>query len=60
MEKQSQHNFSGRVAEDKEEMSREDAKFVDITGQSVKLQDGHYSSNSACAVLVTVFLVTTL
>lgn len=45
LEKQYQHDFNERVAEDKEEMSREDAKFVEIMEQSVKLQDGHYSLN---------------
>lgn len=32
LEKQYQHDFSGRVAEDKEEMLRKYAKFVDIMG----------------------------
>lgn len=45
LENQYQRDFNDRVAEDKEEMSREDVKFVEIMEQSVKLQDGHYSLN---------------
>lgn len=40
MEKQYQHDFNERVAEDTEEMSREDALKL---WKSVKLEDGHYS-----------------
>lgn len=43
LEKQYEHDFNERVAEDKEEMSREEARFLEIMDQSVKLQEGHYS-----------------
>lgn len=43
MEKQYEHDFNDKAAEDKAEMSREEAKFTEIMEQSVKVQDGHYS-----------------
>lgn len=36
------HDFN-EATEDKEEMSREDVRFMEIMTKSVKLQDGHYS-----------------
>ncbi len=35
LEKQYQHDFNENVFEDKEEMSREDAKFMEIMKESV-------------------------
>ena len=43
LEKQYEHDFSEKAAEDKDEMSREETKFIDIMEQSVTLQEGHYS-----------------
>lgn len=43
LEKQYEHDFNEKDAEDKMEMSREDSRFIEIMEQSVKLQDGHYS-----------------
>ncbi|KAK0149192.1 hypothetical protein N1851_010280 [Merluccius polli] len=43
LKKQYEHDFNERDAEDKVEMSREEARFIEIMEQSVKLQDGHYS-----------------
>lgn len=43
LENQYKHDFNERDAEDKEEMSREDTRFIEIMEQSVKFQDGHYS-----------------
>lgn len=42
LEKQYQHDFN-EMSEDKEEMSREDAKFMEIMEKSVSFKDGHYS-----------------
>lgn len=41
MEKQYEHVFNEKTAEDKAEMSREEAKFIEIMEQSVKVLDGH-------------------
>lgn len=43
LEKQYEHYFNEKDAEDKMEMSREEARFIEIMEKSVKLQDGHYS-----------------
>lgn len=43
LEKQYEHDFNEKTAEDKAEMSREEAKFIEIMEQSVKVQYGHYS-----------------
>lgn len=43
LEKQYGYDFNEKDAEDKMEMSREEARFIEIMEQSVKLQDGHYS-----------------
>ncbi len=37
------HDFNEYTSGDKEEMSRDDVKFMKIMKNSVKLQDGHYS-----------------
>lgn len=43
LEKQYRHDFNETTSEDKEEMSREDAKFMQIMEESVNFKDGHYS-----------------
>lgn len=43
LEKQYEHDFNEKVAEDKQEMLREEARFTEIMEQSVKLHKGHYS-----------------
>lgn len=43
LKKQYQHDFNEKMSEDKEEMSREDAKFMEIMEKSVSFKDGHYS-----------------
>ncbi len=43
LEKQYQHDFNEKMSDDKEEMSREDAKFMEIMEKSVSSKDGHYS-----------------
>lgn len=43
LEKQYEHDFNEKDAEDKVGMSREETRFIEIMEQSVKLQDGHYS-----------------
>lgn len=40
LEKQYEHNFNEKTAEDKAEMSREEAQSIEIMEQSVKVQDG--------------------
>ncbi|KAL7840982.1 hypothetical protein SRHO_G00246730 [Serrasalmus rhombeus] len=40
---QYEHDFNERASEEKEEMSREDLKFMNIMKESVKLEAGHYS-----------------
>ncbi len=37
------HDFNEQSSEEKEEMSRDDMKFMDIMKDSCKLQDGHYT-----------------
>lgn len=43
LEKQYQSDFNEKIADDNEEMSRQEARFIKIMDQSVKLKDGHYS-----------------
>lgn len=43
LNKQYNHDFNETTSGDKEEMSRDDLKFMEIMKESVKLQDGHYS-----------------
>lgn len=43
LEKQYQHDFNEKMSEDKEEMSREEVKFMEIMEKSVSFKDGHYS-----------------
>ncbi|KAK0135606.1 Proteoglycan 4 [Merluccius polli] len=37
------HDFNERSSEDKEELSRDDLKFMEIMTESCKLQDSHYT-----------------
>lgn len=43
LEKQYQSDFNEKIADNKEKMSRQEARFIEIMDQSVKLKDGHYS-----------------
>lgn len=43
LKSQYKHDFNEKASEDKEEMSQEDVKFMEIMKSSVKLQEGHYS-----------------
>ncbi|KAI2668803.1 hypothetical protein H4Q32_005610 [Labeo rohita] len=43
LEKQYLHDFNENMLKDKEEMSREDVKFMEIMKESVNLKEGHYS-----------------
>jgi len=43
LEKQYLHDFNEKMSEDKEEMSREEAKFMEIMEKSVSFKNGHYS-----------------
>lgn len=60
LEIQYKHDFKQRAAEEKEEMLRDEARFIEIMSQTLKLQDWHYSvklpfknkeamSNNQCA-----------
>lgn len=43
LEKQYQHDINENLFEDQEDMSREDAKFMEIMKESLNLKEGHYS-----------------
>ena len=42
LNKQYSHDFNEPTSEDKEEMSKDDERFMEIMKESVNLQDGHY------------------
>nr|XP_055059768.1 uncharacterized protein LOC129443292 [Misgurnus anguillicaudatus] len=43
LEKQYQHDFSEKLSDDKEEMSQQDKRFMEIMEKSVSFKSGHYS-----------------
>jgi len=43
LEKQYLHDFNERMSEDKEEMSRDEAEFMEIMEKSVSFKNGYYS-----------------